>query len=184
MVEKRLYEVTVWDKKHFTLLTPHEADQLRDYLAGESTNIFSVRFIDDQLCSVACVTELKDARQYDLPTLVEKLRPYFPKKIEALEFKDGKLYNKNQGMLSLAVIPDHKRLYAFLFGSKLHVSTKDVHLTATVNATIEAEIEIPEKYNPLEYSEYIKNNKEFLKITDLHYTLDDIYFDSDIIPID
>lgn len=174
MKEKELYSVKVWDKNHFALLLPYEAEKLnyQKKYPNAKKDILSVRLVDDTLVPSNAIEYIENAREIDLALLINRLKTFFPKKLGSLFFeKDGTVINPERKMLGITKINNHDSLYNYLFGNKLYLYEKPVKVKASISAVIEAEIEVPEGCNILDYADYIKENKNFLKISDIDYVI-------------
>ena len=177
MKTKELYKINVWGKSNFALLLPYEVEQLKYQIKNQhkKNKILSVRLVDGTLIPSDAIENIFNAKELPLLILIKELSIYFPNKINSLIIeKNGNILDPNKKMLGVSKIENHDILYNYLFGNKLFVYEKTVKVKAKINATLEAEIEVPDGCNILDYSDYIKNNKDFFNVSNVDYTVENI----------
>lgn len=177
MKNKELYQFNVWGKNNFALLLPYEKERIeyQNNNEGVEKEILTIRTVDGTLIPAASISKIINAREIKLEQLVSLLKEFFPNKLASLNLnKNGNIINSESNKFGLTKISTHDCLYSYLFGNKMYVYEKTVKVKAEITAVIDAEIEVPAGCNILDYTEYVKKNKNFLKVNDIDYVIDDL----------
>lgn len=177
MKTKELYKVNIWGADSFALMLPYEKEIIESEINKDDgeRKILSVRLIDGSLVPAVSIRHIENAKNTELTVLIKELKEFFPKKLSCLiTDRKGNIINSEYNMFGFSKISNHECLYNYLFGNKLYVYEKTVKVKAKVSAVIDAEIEVPAGCNILDYTDYIRKNSNFLKISDVDYKINDL----------